>query len=624
MRTVRDPRQTRFFDPFDAFLTERTRQALLEDWPGLFRHVLLELMPVEKLGEPFHPLLGRPTKELYSMAGLLVIKEFMNWTEGQALTAYRFHSEVHYALNLEPHAQDLSLRTLERYAQRFVEEELAGQVMHDVTTTLVRECGVRVEQQRLDSTHVFSAMASFGRTRMMGVTVKRFLTQVQRHDPAAYESLDAALRERYAPAVGQRFAGRGQDDTARHVLRQQVAEDMDVLIERFGSDPRHRQRSTYQMLERVFYEQCEVTAAKVVVKAKTGGEVVQNPSDPEATYDAHKGQGYQLQTAETCDPDNPVQLITAALPQTAAASDMAALEAVLDELEDQQRLPETLLADAGYGSDENVVAAQERGVELVSPTQQGVHESRAHTAPQTAGEKGIDTDAAALADTASDTLTGAADVASDALRATRADTAPQTDKPLTLADFTIVAETETVVRCPAGHAPLSSTQKRPGGATTTRMPPDLCGACAALHRCPVRQVRGSYRLQHTAKQRRLAVRRRVERSEAFRQRYRRRAGSEGTNSGLKRRLGLGQLRVRGQPRVSHALRLRVAGWNILRAVVCPKLRERVAQRAQSATLVAFSIRLGMWIRHSRRGRSPRPSLVVGCRAAGLICGLPGG
>ncbi len=30
MRTLRDPRQTQLFDPFDAVLTERTRKALLE------------------------------------------------------------------------------------------------------------------------------------------------------------------------------------------------------------------------------------------------------------------------------------------------------------------------------------------------------------------------------------------------------------------------------------------------------------------------------------------------------------------------------------------------------------------------------------------------------------------
>lgn len=311
-------------------LTECTRQALLEDWPGVFRHMLLELMPVETLGAGFDPSEGRPTKELYSMAGLLVIKEFMNWTEAEALNAYRFRLDLHYALNLPPKAQDLSVRTLERYARLFIDHDLASQVMHQVTTTLVRECGLRLDQQRLDSTHVFSDMASFGRTRLMGVAVKRFLTQVKRHEAAAYEALDEALRQRYAPSATRLFGGVGRDEPSRRVLRQQVAEDLHQLIRRFGDDPQHQHRQTYQLLVQVFFEQCEVVEAQVTLKAKTGGAVLQNTSDPGATYDGHKGQGYQVQIAETCHPDNPVQLITAAVPQTAVAADSAALPLVLD------------------------------------------------------------------------------------------------------------------------------------------------------------------------------------------------------------------------------------------------------------------------------------------------------
>ena len=51
----------------------------------------------------------------------------------------------------------------------------------------------------------------------------------------------------------------------------------------------------------------------------------------------------------------------------------------------------------------------------------------------------------------------------------------------------------------------------------------------------------------------------------FKERYARRAGVESTNSGLKRRLGLGRLRVRGRKAVQHALYLKAAGWNLLRA-----------------------------------------------------------
>jgi len=63
MRKLIDPRQTRLFDPFDSVLTPQTRKYLLDSWPGMFRHVLLELMPVGALSEHFDPVTGRPSKE---------------------------------------------------------------------------------------------------------------------------------------------------------------------------------------------------------------------------------------------------------------------------------------------------------------------------------------------------------------------------------------------------------------------------------------------------------------------------------------------------------------------------------------------------------------------------------
>lgn len=89
-------------------------------------------------------------------------------------------------------------------------------------------------------------------------------------------------------------------------------------------------------------------------------------------------------------------------------------------------------------------------------------------------------------------------------------------------------------------------------------------------------AKGRSTLTYTDKQRRLAERRREEDTDAFRERYARRSGIESTNSGLKRRLGFGQLRVRGKKAVSHAIYLKVAGWNLFRAAASGKLIGKVA------------------------------------------------
>jgi hypothetical protein len=162
-------------------------------------------------------------------------------------------------------------RTFERYRALFLEDEGAGQVMQDVTDRLIDLLELDITKQRLDSTHVFSNMASFGRTRLMAVTIKRFLTQVKRHHLADFEALPAELRQRYAPSQAQLLSKDSKDADGRAKSRQQVAEDLRDLIDRFADHAGLRDRPSYQALVTVFAQQCEIVEDRVQVRNKTGG-----------------------------------------------------------------------------------------------------------------------------------------------------------------------------------------------------------------------------------------------------------------------------------------------------------------------------------------------------------------
>ena len=564
MHNIVNPQQTRLFDPFDSVLTEKTRKRLLDGWHGVFRHIILELMPVDAVSGHFDSAMGRPTKELYSIAGLLLIKEFKNWTNDETLESYSFNMATHYALNLEPVAQDIGMRTLERYINLFEEDAIAKTTMDEITVKLVEILGLKIDKQRLDSTHIFSDMASFGRTRLMGVAIKRFLTQVIRSSKDDYNSLEESLRNRYAPGVNQLFANTKKDSQSRRLLRQQVAEDMHFIIRHFSGNENHNNKDTYKAVERIFYEQCEVHEDKVTIKKKTGGNVMQNPSDADATYDGHKGSGYQVQLSETCNADNEVQLITSAIAQTAVESDANAVEGVLEDLNSNDLVPDEMVVDTGYAGDENVQLADKQGVDLVGPVPGCSTEEEGH---------------------------------------------------LNVDDFNIDEETEKVICCPAGHEPQSSDHNSDTDKTKTVMSESTCGECEFRRQCPVKKTRDGYQLDHTAKDRRIAARRKEQATEVFIDRYKIRGGIEGTNSGLKRKTGLGRLRVRGKPAVCHAIYLKIAGWNIMRASVCAKMRKIVWERAMK---VAFSLNFvfsrtavalkNMYMAVNRRFLSPRRKL----------------
>ncbi len=130
-------------------------------------------------------------------------------------------------------------------------------------------------------------MASFGRTKLMAVAIKRFLTQLRRHDSDAYAALPEDLLRRYEPSQARLFAD-AKDPEAHARCRQQAADDLGFILDRFADRPDLANRSTYKALMIIFDQQCERSGDKVVVKAKTGGDCVQNPSDLDATYDGHK------------------------------------------------------------------------------------------------------------------------------------------------------------------------------------------------------------------------------------------------------------------------------------------------------------------------------------------------
>ncbi len=518
MRYSVDPQQNLLFDPAQAVFSPMALRYMNADWPGLFRSQLLHVMPAKELAERFDPVMGAPTKELYSMAGFIFLKEYFDLTIEDAVYHYVVDPCWQFALNVNPVTASMSHATVERYSRYFRDHSLAQKVFHRVTSALIDILELDVSRQRLDSTHIYSDMATFGRTKLMGVTIKRFLKQLKRHDKDLFHRLKEDLRQRYSVSESKLF---GNHQGTRRQLRQLAAEDLLYLVSTFAEHSGITGWTTYGALKRVLQEQCDVEEERVAVKEKTGGNVMQNPSDPDASYDGHKGPGYQAQISETCSQANEVQLITAVMVEPAHCSDQDALEPMLDQLETYDREPELLFGDTHYGSDENVEASARRGVDLQSPV--------SGATPGNAGD-------------------------------------------LTIDDFVIDEESHVVQRCPAGHEPLSSQYDSEQDQTVTVMNPCFCGTCDFSDQCPVKKVRDRYIVTHSPAQRRLAARRAEQSTAAFAENYSIRGGGESVNSGLKRKTGMGRLRVRGQPNMELGVLLRCAGWNLSRAVAA--LRKR--------------------------------------------------
>ena len=110
--------QNLLFDDFEIHwihtqLDPSALRSLNEGWQGVFRRIALKCLPAPEIALQFSAAFGRPTKEIYSMIGRLVIMEFKQWTAGEAAEAYSLDAGVQFALNLARDRQYVCPSTVE-------------------------------------------------------------------------------------------------------------------------------------------------------------------------------------------------------------------------------------------------------------------------------------------------------------------------------------------------------------------------------------------------------------------------------------------------------------------------------------------------------------------------------
>lgn len=521
MLKVKNPNQLDIFDPW-GFLTPKRRQLLDAGWPGLFREHILPTIPVHKVAQYFNETFGRPTKEFYSAIGALILQQTLDLTDEETVREYAFDIQWHYALNITEEsdtAKYLSLRTLWNNRNIITQNGLEKDIFNAATAKLAQVFKVNIDKQRIDSVHIKSNMRRLGRISIFSESIHKFLTNLKRGQKEQFDTVDQEIIDRYITKNAIGCFAKVKPSESQKTLSQ-VSRDLFDLVQQFKGCPDVISMYSYQLLERVLNEHCRLTDDKNnPIELKQNKEIpsdsLQNPSDPDASYSGHKGQGYQVQVMETfCDVEaekkQSLNLITHIEVEPAHESDANAIVPAIESVEQQDLKPNELMADSLYGSDDNCAIAQQHGVELIAP---------------------------AMGSTDKDKLS--------------------------LFDFQYSAQGE-IIACPQGNAPAKVKHRK---RASIGFSADNCQNCPLRSRCPVKKGKKYYYLRFTDKEMRIAKRRLYEMSDHFKDRYRWRAGVEATMSEYDRRTGVKRLRVRGLKAVRYCATLKALGVNIYRAAV---------------------------------------------------------
>ena len=524
------------------------QRRLQASWAETFRAHALPLIDEEQFACLYCDDNGRPNQPVQTVLGVLLLKEMFALTDAEALEQLEFSLLWQHALELTPDEAHLAQKTLHNFRARLLAHDRGRQTFAATTDRLLDALGTKVTRQRLDSTHVISNIAVLSRLGLMCETIRHFLKTLAVQHPRLCGRVSKRLRARYLKEDGGDTSYQDAPSGAGKRRLPVCARDLYRLHQLFAGTAAEGLAS-YALLQRLLAEQCEVTATKqrpsavdddageggvpMTLKAPehVGSDSLQSPYDAEATYHARKGKGYEVQIAETCveadddktddDKTDTVNMITHVEVTDACASDEHATMPVLEALEERGQRPDELVADTAFGSGDNALNAERLGTELVSPV------------------KGPKVDVEERPDT------------------------------VTEADFLVEARLADPAICPAGYLAREQTpcEKKPHHVVLT-FEPEGCETCALFAVCPVRlnQDQDGYAVTVDLKAVNLERRRRAMASGEFQEHYRIRAGIEATVSELKRRHGLGALRVRGRGRVELAVYLKALACNVKRMV----------------------------------------------------------
>ena len=280
-----------------------------------------------------------------------------------------------------------------------------------------------------------------------------------------------------------------------------------------------------------------------LVRLKEGKEIsgdsLQSPHDPDATY-GHKGKGYEVQLAETCEESNPYQIITGVDVNGANESDQHATVPMVEQLAEKGLKPKKLFTDTAYGSGENIVECAGYGVDLQAPVQ--------------------DPNKPPPVDRWAEPVEAPRDSGDEESR-------DNPEEMFGLGSFNFNSEFFEVESCPAGHAPVAQEVRDAPTPFRAVFSQAQCAGCPLAERCPTRLLKSGDRLLRWRDVKAATATRQLEQRESrFKEDYKIRSGVESTAGEFKGRHGGKKLRVREGPRVRVAAFLKAAALNAKRMV----------------------------------------------------------
>ena len=490
-------------------LTERERRYLEKSWAKPFGDRIFPLIDESKFEVLYCNDNGRPNTAVNVVVGSLLLKEMMRLTDEELLDEVILDTRYQYALHLTSCDEiPFSDRTVSRFRERLYwhEMETGEDLLKEEIERLGGEFAKLMKSngrlKRMDSAMVSSSCKRMGRLELIYTCVANLVKALVKSGEA--DALPPHFLE-YSKENRNSVCYRLEKEEVETRL-ESVTADALLLFELAGE--LHGGDEEYQILERLLNNQTENGKLKPNKEVKP--DSLQNPSDEDATFRRKAGvgyQGYTVNVVEDCGENG--NIITQYDYDVNLHSDADFGAEVIENL-GQQEEPVVLIGDGAFASEENFEAAKENNIELV--------------ATNLTGEK----------------------------------------PPEIFLGFQVNGET--ILTCPAGHAPDDCSYNEETGQYRAHFNKATCEGCPYRDECPVimQKKRALVKLSETTIKRAEYAKKLS--TDEYKEYAKIRNGVESVPSILRRRYGIDRMPVRGLVRSKMWMGFKIGAINVKRVI----------------------------------------------------------
>ena len=357
----------------DSFMTliERERNALEKSWAKIFADEIFPAIDEERFSVLYSDKASRPNAPVNVIIGALIIKELFDYSDDKIVENLMLDLHLQYALHTTSFAeQPISDKTLSRFRKRCYDYETLHGV--DLYHDCVKNLGSKIAKimklngriRRMDSIMIESNIRFLSRMELIYTCIFKLVVYLTKKQP---DMIPEHLMHYADPNDYNRIFYHQRNDGMETVIQALLA-DSDCLLGLCRTD--FEEATEYQLFIRCLSDQTVVENEKRRMRTKEDGTMnssaLQNPSDPDASYRNKSGKlyrGYAAIIEETVGRNGSV--VTDYQFDKNTHTDSRFLQKSLSQME-KSKEEIILVTDGGYDGQDNVALAKEKNVRLVT------------------------------------------------------------------------------------------------------------------------------------------------------------------------------------------------------------------------------------------------------------------